>query len=127
MIKLVINDCFGSFGLSEQALELYNEKRIASNLPICLRQTRINRSDPILVEIVQSLGRKADGKYSRLIIIEIEDIYAECYSIDEYDGKECIICDPAKVVERRLNNTNTRDMTDQECRILLNELIIIVK
>lgn len=83
MPKVVINNCFGGFGLSKEAYaELgipwdnygyeYNEKR----------------DDPKLVEVVEKLGDKANGSHARLKIVEIPDDVE--YTIEEYDGREHI-------------------------------------
>lgn len=48
----------------------------------------LDRSDPILIQVVEQLGEKANGKYSSLKIVEIPDGVE--YEIDEYDGSESI-------------------------------------
>jgi hypothetical protein len=55
--KFVINRCYGGFGLSEEGLNLYNslsEKSLAYSYDI-------DRDDPFLVQVVETLGEKADG------------------------------------------------------------------
>ena len=48
----------------------------------------IERNDPALVQVVEELGKKANGPYARLVI---EDIPAgTLYRIDEYDGYESV-------------------------------------
>lgn len=49
-------------------------------------QRDIERTDPILVEIVKLLGKKANGRCAELRIIEIPDNVE--WEIDEYDGME---------------------------------------
>ena len=46
----------------------------------------IKRNDPALVEVVEELGEKANGKYSDLKIVEIPDNVE--WHIAEYDGRE---------------------------------------
>lgn len=42
------------------------------------------RHDPILVQVVEELGEKANGNYADLRIAEVDGLYR----IDEYDGAE---------------------------------------
>lgn len=47
-----------------------------------------NRADPLLVQVVEELGKKADGFCASLEIVEIPD--GVDYEIQEYDGSEHI-------------------------------------
>ncbi len=78
--KVVINGGYGGFGLSDEAKRLY-EKLSGSEID----ENDIDRSDPILVEVVETLGEIAGGDYASLCVVEIDDIY---YRITEYDGME---------------------------------------
>lgn len=83
-MKVVINTCFGGFGLSEKAMALYND----------LANTDINyyygieRNDPCLVQVVEELGKESYGDYSDLKIVDIPDGIS--WYIQEYDGLESI-------------------------------------
>lgn len=46
----------------------------------------VDRHDPILVQVVEELGDKADGMYAKLDIVEVSGPYR----IDEYDGYESV-------------------------------------
>lgn len=46
------------------------------------------RHDPVLIEVVEELGEKANGEYTNLLIREIE---GNRYRISEYDGNEWVI------------------------------------
>jgi hypothetical protein len=48
----------------------------------------IDRSDPCLVEVVETLGAAANGRYARLKITELPS--GTRYRITEYDGSETI-------------------------------------
>lgn len=93
-MKVVINDCYGGFGLSKIALESY-----ASRKGIDLGKWNdrfgfyegfsdhdIPRDDKDLVEIVESLGKLADGFCAELKIVEIPE--GVNWYIHEYDGME---------------------------------------
>lgn len=131
-MKLVINKCYGGFGLSEAAYErlielgvpvrayieqerdpethLYKpESRNAgqvifdrdlapdSEIGKSLRKLsgrywdsflRENRSHPLLVQVVEEIGDKANGFAAKLRVVEIPDDVQ--FEIDEYDGIESV-------------------------------------
>lgn len=79
-MKLVINTCYGGFGLSDKAKEMLGENAY-----------KLERDDPKLVKVVEMLGSKeASEEYGMLEVVEIPD-NATDYEIDEYDGYESII------------------------------------
>lgn len=47
-----------------------------------------HRDDPILIEVVEELGKKASGSYGNLVVVEIPD--GMDYVIDDYDGVETL-------------------------------------
>jgi hypothetical protein len=123
-MKVVINRCFGGFGLSHEAVMLYAEKAGFTLYPFVSKPTSdtiqpyigqdtlfisytktpledgggyddghfydkdLERNDPILAEVVEELGEKANGPFAKLEIIEIPDDVD--FYIDEYDGLESI-------------------------------------
>jgi hypothetical protein len=83
-MKIVINACYGGFGLSKEALALYNER---SGTTITYERD-IERNNPILVEIVEQLGEDASSSFAELKVVEIPDDVV--WGIEEYDGNEWI-------------------------------------
>lgn len=83
-MKIVINTRHGGFGLSKEALALFNERSGA----VATYDFNIKRNDPILVEIVEQLGEAADGDFAELKVIEIPDDVQ--WTVEEYDGAEWI-------------------------------------
>ena len=67
------------------------EERVASNERIS-KQTidgrDFAREDPVLVQVVEELGRAANGGHADLCIVEIPDDVE--WEIEEYDGKEWV-------------------------------------
>lgn len=55
---------------------------------LVLNSRDADRSNPLLVKVVEELGEKADGAYASLTIVEIPDD-AE-WQVEEYDGNEHI-------------------------------------
>ena len=49
----------------------------------------ISRTDPLLVQVVEELGKEADGDFAELAIAEVEA--GTRYRIDEYDGIESVM------------------------------------
>lgn len=112
MKKVVINKCYGGFGLSDKAYEKLIEWGIpttsikdtrkfeeiiyvSENADDSLLGTlywsdyfRNNRSHPLLIKVVEELGEDANGHFSELRIVEIPDDVE--YIIEEYDGMEWI-------------------------------------
>ncbi len=78
-MKVVINRCFGGFGLSKIA-----ESRLT--IPEGGWFGGIARDDPQLIQVVEELGRAANGDHADLKIVEIPD--GTQYTIEEYDGLE---------------------------------------
>ena len=98
MNKVVVNRCFGGFGLSQKAIKLMRDEygyKVETAGPDSWRKTGevylnedvIWRHDPRLVEVVEKLGRKANGDCALLEVVEIPGIRD---MIEEYDGSETI-------------------------------------
>ena len=110
-MKIVINKCFGGFGLSDKAYEYMintgvplaeydQEKMVESALVIYKQDIKYTsmgkywdtyfrsstRHSPLLVKVVETLGREASGPYAALAVVEIPDGVE--YEINDYDGME---------------------------------------
>lgn len=109
--KIVYNDCYGGFALSDKAINwLYEhgsertkkfiaQKRLEANKKTINDSTKIfyvmdairnflDRHDPDLVAVVEALGKDVNDTFSRLAIEEID---GDMYNIEEYDGKETVV------------------------------------
>jgi len=74
---------------SEQFTSMSIDERRAYNKAISEQQWNdrdVDRHDPILVQVVEELGDKANGNYAELSIAEVNGPYR----IDEYDGFESV-------------------------------------
>jgi hypothetical protein len=107
-MKLVINKCFGGYGLSRKAVLRLRELGCegANNDVLCdevwpdTGETNnsaaldyglgdeISRDDPLLVQVVEELGEEANGPHASLKIIEIPD--GTDWVINNYDGMESV-------------------------------------
>lgn len=112
MTKIVYNSCYGGFSLSNVAILRYAElKGITLYQRIDDRfkslgdhfaswyldeaytehwsDRDINRTDPVLVKVVEELGSAANGRYAELCIADVPA--GTRYRIDEYDGFEYVV------------------------------------
>lgn len=130
-MKVILNKCYGGFGVSQEAYELYAKKKgieifaykleILNDKPIYrktdtgssiftinftkdfgdyiemsdddfdkyyLNLDDSHREDPILIEVVEELGKRANGPFAKLVIVDIPDGME--YEIDDYDGFETL-------------------------------------
>ena len=83
-MQIVINSCYGGFGLSDKALDMYKQLSNKSEV----YSFELDRTDPILIQVVEALGAEADGRFAKLRIIEIPDDIE--WEITEYDGIESV-------------------------------------
>lgn len=85
MTKLVINTCYGGFGLSPEAEALYCAYANINREDFS--DTYIYRDDPILLQVIEQLGiDECHGKYAQLKVVDIPDDVE--WEIEEHDGKE---------------------------------------
>ena len=123
-MKIVINRCYGGFGLSHKAVSRYAQLKDMTlfthsdgtfqhyyKIPVedydALRDiayetgdySKVNeayfierdipRNDPALVQVVEELGKEANGQYADLGIVEVPNDLR--WKIDEYDGLEAVV------------------------------------
>ena len=107
-MKIVINRCYGGFGLSHEAimkyahlvkLNLFAKATKYSVIPYeyyigtedeenYWSEYSIKRDDPALVKVVEQMGESAGSVYAELKVVEIPDDVK--WHICEYDGFEHI-------------------------------------
>jgi hypothetical protein len=108
--KIVYNGCYGGFSISTQAVRRYLQlkgvefteeitessfRRIHFRVGTdCMgdgeyfSQYDIERTDPVLVQVVEELGAEANGDFADLCIRELDP--GTKYRLQEYDGSEWI-------------------------------------
>jgi hypothetical protein len=84
-MKIVINECFGGFGLSKEAYDYLGLEWDGFGYAYCEHEDRANTK---LVECVETLGDNADGTFAKLKIVDIPDDVE--WEIEEYDGVEWV-------------------------------------
>ena len=83
---IVINNCYGGFGLSDQAALRYKEMAGIKDTNWYSRD--IPRDDPYLVQLVRDMGMAANGAHANLKIVEVPGDVE--WQIEEYDGNEWV-------------------------------------
>ncbi len=84
--RIVINDCYGGFGLSVRAKNEYC-KMAGIDVKDCSDRD-IPRDDPYLVKVVKELGMAANGPHANLKIVEVPGDVD--WMVSEYDGAEWV-------------------------------------
>ena len=87
MTKIVINRCHGGFGLSELAMAEYVKRKGIVDAKFHYDRF-IDRTDPVLVQLVEELGEAVNTTYSELKVAEVPDEVD--WTIEEYDGLEWV-------------------------------------
>ena len=86
MTKVVINVCYGGFGLSDSALEEYKNRKGITDPDFYYYD--IPRDCPVLVAMVEEQGDAVDGAFADLKIVDVPDDVE--WQISEYDGNEWV-------------------------------------
>jgi hypothetical protein len=90
-MKIVINRCFGGFGLSEAACDWMTEHGVRvshDGISAGVLDIDLERNNPTLVACVEALGDAADTPHSALVVVEIPDDVR--WHISDYDGRETV-------------------------------------
>lgn len=80
--KVVINVCYGEFGLSDTAVSRLAELGLKD-----VDEYNLCRHDPRLVQVVEELGERASANYAELVVKEID--YHK-YIINDSEGSESV-------------------------------------
>lgn len=98
--KVVYNSKYGGFGISREGLAEYN--RLTSlnvDSYYC-----IDRDDPVLIQLVETMGDKINDEYSRLKIKEFPMKYKLFLKWSEYDGNESVSIDYERYLISNIKN-----------------------
>jgi len=87
-MKIVINNCYGGFGLSELAIVRLKELGYPTDIIGNIDDYEISRDNSLLIKVVEELGVNANGRFSKLKVVEIPDNVE--WEIEEYDGLEWV-------------------------------------
>lgn len=100
MKKMIINKCYGGFGISMDAIETLNITLLTSDIDSDIAKIigindpyddEKNRCNPILIKLVESgHGEEIAASYAKLQVVTIPD-NATDYYISEYDGYETLV------------------------------------
>lgn len=93
LMKVVINVCHGGFSLSKAA-RTYIANKYNKVIDEYIGNEMSDRTDPALIDVVETLGKDANGTYADLKIVEVPDDVK--WHIAEYDGDEWVAEDHRK-------------------------------
>ena len=100
--KVVYNSKCGGFGMSREGLAEYNR---LTSLHVkgyyC-----IERDDPVLIHLVETMGKEIDDECSRLKIKEFPMKYKSFLKWTEYDGRETVSIDYEQYLISNIRNIN---------------------
>jgi hypothetical protein len=89
--KIVINNCFGGFDLSDEAIAMFRERKGIADTERPTYADELARDDIDLIAVVEALGGKANTQYSEWKVVEVPMWLKEKgWTIEEYDGREYI-------------------------------------
>jgi hypothetical protein len=118
MKKVLYNDCYGGFGISEEGIELlineFPEKASNYGWKIKKRPYNFVRDDQEVIEFMINTGlKKFQGKHCELDIEEINPLLK--FEISEYDGYECVEknIDYKNIICDLINRIKGCDVNDQ--------------
>ena len=86
-MKIVVNTCYGGFGLSKEAEADFLQKS-GLGQDFWVGRLDRHRHDPILVAMVEADAEGVSGDHAELAIIEIPD--GVDWVIEDYDGIEWV-------------------------------------
>jgi hypothetical protein len=87
--KVVFNAGYGGFDMNDDALTEFN-KRASKHMAY---PEMIDRTDPVLIEMVEEMGDQMNQRHSTLKIAEFPLPYKDFLKWDESDGKEAVSID----------------------------------
>lgn len=116
--KVVYNNRYGGFGMNQYGLEEYN-RRTLHNITYA---DVIDRSDPILIEIVETMGKDVNDKNSRLAIKEFLMKYKSFLKWSDYDGNESVVIDYDKYLIHHVRAVKDKMISPFEKIALIDQL-----
>jgi hypothetical protein len=75
--------------LAEESANPIGPGRYAQSNELYFSDRDIERNDPVLAQVVEELGDRANGSHAKLRIFEVSA--GTLYRIDEYDGIESVM------------------------------------
>ena len=116
--KVVYNNRYGGFGMNQYGLEEYN-RRTLQNLTYA---DVIDRSDPILIEIVETMGKNVNDEHSRLAIKEFPMKYKSFLTWSDYDGNESVDIDYDKYLIHHVREVKDEMISSYQKIALIDQL-----
>ena len=85
-IEVMYNGCYGGFGFSEEAQQMYEAQGGTA------KGRAVPRHDTLMIRILKELGPERANKQSgNILFVIIPARFADFYSISDYDGMETVV------------------------------------
>ena len=99
MTRVVINNCFGGFGISRECADFMKKlgseaaatalrESIAAEARSCYLDPNYPRHCSTLIKAIETLGSRANGVAAQLEVVQLK---GDVYMIKEYDGLETVV------------------------------------
>lgn len=109
--RVVYNDCYGGFDLSDEGLAEYNHR----TSQLVTDPDAISRDDPILIHMVETMNpRVINSRDSRLKIKEFPIAFCDFLMWSEYDGKEHVRVDYHKYMVHTIKSVLEADVSAED-------------
>ena len=116
-MEVLYNACYGGFGFSPAALELYQTYN-----PTKFKMEP-DRTDPIMIRVVKELGDRANSTFSSIKITKIPKKFQNHFEISEYDGSECVVINHRKYQIDRVREILNLNSAAKEKLKMIHDLI----
>lgn len=132
MAKIMYNQCYGGFTLSNQAQAMYKAKKgLAEHESLGYQWDDIARHDEDMIAIVEVLGPEASGQCSDIAIKEIPAKFVHYYYIEEYDGMESVSVDTKQYkldqIHTMITSTDAFQQATYHQRAVLEDILNVIK
>lgn len=127
-IEILYNNCYGGYMPSMKAEELYNQRicktkdnELEDDVPFY----RLERHDPLLVQIFHELGEEFNDEQqgTNIKIAEIPEKYKNYYEIEEYDGAENVVVNYDRYIVDQITEISLSGDNNQDCMYFIRKLL----
>lgn len=131
-VKIMFNNCFGGFSLSDQAVAMYKAKKgIPDHEALAYASDEFPRHDEDMIAIVEALGPEASGQCSEIRIAKIPAKFLSYYYISEYDGSESVSVDHKQYkldqIQIMLSSTDAFQQATYHQRAVLEDIMNVIQ
>lgn len=125
---LIFSDIVNDVNLSKQGWKLYNEKRKQNKLAAEYNFSKLDRSDPHLIQVVRELGNEAVTDGSGVAVVRFSEQFRDMIKIVSNGRFEVINMDPVSTsVEAVIENNDIKNFSSKDKTDLLKQMQEILR